>query len=77
MAQRKVRLRKCCKKWHRNTEKKNNSANGVGETIAPLKTETGLAIKGPKNRKAPASIAAVQGGRESCSRHNEFDLCAH
>lgn len=57
--------------------RKYNSANGVGEIIAPLKSETGLAIKGPKNTKAPASIAAVQGSRKSCSSHNEFDLYRH
>ena len=32
--------------------RKNNSANGVGEVIATLKSETGLAIKGPKNQKS-------------------------
>lgn len=73
MAEWKVRLRKRCKKGHRNTEN-NNSVNGVGEIIAPLKSETGLAIKGPKNSKAPT---AVQGCSKSCSSHNEFDLYRH
>lgn len=65
------------KKVQQEIAQNNNSANGVGEIIVPLQSETGLAIKGPKNRKAPASTAAVQGSKESCSSHHEFDLHAH
>jgi len=40
-------------------QKNTSSANQVGERIAPLKSETELPIKRPKNRKTPASIAAA------------------